>query len=170
MAIVSSKQVQIVSGGCGDGFKLGYNVNSLLKKDLSSHERAAILKARFAETIAKMNAGNYGKQEDPQTSEQTLERKRRLGEAKMKVLIRKEELKQEADLKRKRSEERDAARKRLEIVEKTAEIEDNFQVMRELVELMRGGESAWADLRLRLVEKEEEDGHWRVSDCGLRRR
>lgn len=39
-------------------------------------------------------------------------------------------------------------------MERTTEVDDNFQVMRELEELRRGG-STWANLGLRLLEEEE---------------
>lgn len=109
-------------------------------KDVSADERAAILKARFAETIAKAIAGNPSEAKKEDEEKKILERRRRVGEAKIKALKRKEEIKNEGELKRKRMEERAAARKALEMVEKNAavEVEDNFQVMAEFDLLIRG--------------------------------
>lgn len=132
-------------------------LNGILK-DVSPDERAAILKARFAGTIAKANGGksSRAKKEDEEERKRQ-ERKRRWAEAKIKALKRKEEIKKEGELKRKREEEREAARKALEVVERNVVVVDNFAVTSELVGLVLGGGSAWYNLGLRRKEEEEAD-------------
>ena len=69
-------------------------------------ERAAALKARFAETIAKAMGG--GKSCDTEAKRRILEKKRRMGEAKIKAPRRKQEIEEE-ELRRQRKEEVEAA-------------------------------------------------------------
>ena len=90
----------------------------VLLENVPYEERAAALKARFAETIAKAMGG--GKSCESKAKRRILEKKRRMGEAKIKALKRKQEI-QEEELKMQRKEEVEAAaRKAVEMVERKA--------------------------------------------------
>ena len=138
----------IVKNFGGGGVKLGIDLNCL--KQVSREERAQILKARFAHTIAKAN-------EKGEKEHKLLEAKKRQGEARIKALKRKEEIEKQAQLKRRRQQEREAARRALERVETTVAVEDNGAVMKELLMWVRGGRSAWSELGLCLKEEDEDD-------------
>lgn len=94
-----------------------------LKKAL----RIAKLKSRFAETISKANG-------DKTDAEQERERVKRLQreEELFKARIRGEQLKKEAELKRQRDKEREAARLALQLMEKAVQLEDNLMTLKEL--------------------------------------
>lgn len=166
MAAVTFKHLQIFRGG-GCGVQI---FNCPLEKDICSHERQEIhedpqiLVTHDEEKMEKMVAvkhlqifrGGCGVQifNCPLKKDLCSHERQKIHED-PQILKREKE----AELKRKRSEEREAARKKLEMVEQNADVEDSFQVMRELEELMGGG-STWADLGLCLVEEDEEDDDW----------
>ncbi|KAL3522470.1 hypothetical protein ACH5RR_015304 [Cinchona calisaya] len=86
--------------------------------------RGAMLRSRFAETIAKANGDKAGVQE----------RMKRLQteEEAVKAQIRELQLKKEAELKRQTEKEREAARIALQMMERTVEFEDNLTTLKEL--------------------------------------
>ncbi|OMO82797.1 hypothetical protein COLO4_22813 [Corchorus olitorius] len=104
--------------------------------------RAAMLKKRFADTIMKAQQKtllDHGEKADPvriQHEKEKLERRQREEKAKIEAQIRAAEaaakLKAESELKKQREREREAARISLQKMEKTAEIEQNLVILKEL--------------------------------------
>ncbi|XVF25561.1 hypothetical protein REPUB_Repub13aG0222600 [Reevesia pubescens] len=109
--------------------------------------RAAMLKSRFAETILKAQQKtllDHGDKADPvkmQQEKEKLERRQREEKAKIEAQIRAAEaaarMKAEVELKKQREREREAARIALQKMEKTAEIEQNLEILKEL-EMLSG--------------------------------
>ncbi|KAL4289752.1 hypothetical protein GQ457_14G008850 [Hibiscus cannabinus] len=104
--------------------------------------RAAMLKSRFADTILKAQQRtlpDHGDKADLvklQQEKEKLERMQREEKAKIEAQIRAAEaaakMKAEAELRRQREQEREAARLALQKMEKTAEIEQNLEILKEL--------------------------------------
>ncbi|KAK8618532.1 hypothetical protein V6N13_132521 [Hibiscus sabdariffa] len=104
--------------------------------------RAAMLKSRFAGTILKAQQKSlldHGDKADPvklRQEKEKLERMQREEKAKIEAQIRAAEaaakMKAEAELRRQREQEREAARLALQKMEKTAEIEQNLEILKEL--------------------------------------
>ncbi|XP_022720339.1 transcription factor GTE12-like isoform X1 [Durio zibethinus] len=109
--------------------------------------RAAMLKRRFAETILKAKQKtllDHGDKADPvkmQQEKENLERRQREEKAKIEAQVRAAEaaakMKAEVELKKQREREREAARIALQKMEKTAEIELNLEILKEL-EILSG--------------------------------
>ncbi|XP_021295123.1 transcription factor GTE12 isoform X3 [Herrania umbratica] len=104
--------------------------------------RAAMLRSRFADTILKAKQKrllDHGDEADPvkmQQQKEKLERRQREEKAKIEAQIRAAEaaakMKAEVELKKQREREREAARNALQQMEKTAEIEQNVEIVKEL--------------------------------------
>ncbi|XP_042483859.1 transcription factor GTE9-like [Macadamia integrifolia] len=104
--------------------------------------RAARLKSRFADTILKAQHKtllNHGEKADPakmQQDRERLERKQREEKARLEAQIRAAEvesrLRAEAELKMQREREREAARIALQKMEKTVEINENQEILKDL--------------------------------------
>ncbi|KAJ4981695.1 hypothetical protein NE237_032532 [Protea cynaroides] len=104
--------------------------------------RAALLKSRFADTILKAQQKtllNHGEKADPakmQQEKERLERKQREEKARLEAQIRAAEvasrLRAEAELKMQREREREAARIALQKMEKTVEINENQEILKDL--------------------------------------
>ncbi|XVF27408.1 hypothetical protein REPUB_Repub14bG0104300 [Reevesia pubescens] len=109
--------------------------------------RAAMLKRRFADTILKAQQKallDHGDKADPvkmMHEKEKLERRQREEKAKIEAQIRAAEaaarMKAEVELKKQREREREAARIALQKMEKTAEIEQNLEILKEL-EMLSG--------------------------------
>ncbi|XVE88294.1 hypothetical protein DITRI_Ditri19aG0058300 [Diplodiscus trichospermus] len=109
--------------------------------------RAAMLKSRFADTILKAQKKtllDHVDKADPmkmQQEKEKLERRQREEKAKIEAQIKAAEaaarVKAEAELKRQRDREREDARIALQKMEKTAEIEQNLEILKEL-EMLTG--------------------------------
>ncbi|KAE8696442.1 hypothetical protein F3Y22_tig00110670pilonHSYRG00015 [Hibiscus syriacus] len=104
--------------------------------------RAAMIKSRFADTILKaqqrtlLDHGDKANPVELQQEKEKLERRQREEKAKIEAQIRAAEaaakMKVDAELKRQRELEREAARLALQKMEKTAEIEQNLEILKEL--------------------------------------
>ncbi|KAK8594673.1 hypothetical protein V6N13_015593 [Hibiscus sabdariffa] len=104
--------------------------------------RAAMLKSRYADTILKAQQKtllDHGDKANPvklQQEKEKMERRQREEKAKIEAQIRASEaaakIKAETELKRQREREREAARLALQKMEKTAEIEQNLEILKEL--------------------------------------
>ncbi|KAK8664623.1 hypothetical protein V6N13_084401 [Hibiscus sabdariffa] len=104
--------------------------------------RAAMLKSRYADTILKAQQKtllDHGDKANPvklQQEKEKIERRQREEKAKIEAQIRAAEaaakMKAETELKRQREREREAARLALQKMEKTAEIEQNLEILKEL--------------------------------------
>ncbi|GMI93518.1 hypothetical protein HRI_003021100 [Hibiscus trionum] len=104
--------------------------------------RAAMLKSRFAGTILKAQQKtllDHGDKANPvklQLEKEKMEIRQREEKAKIEAQIRAAEaaakMKAETELKRQREQEREAARLALQKMEKTAEIEQNLEILKEL--------------------------------------
>ncbi|KAM7500614.1 hypothetical protein LguiA_025028 [Lonicera macranthoides] len=109
--------------------------------------RAAMLKSRFADTIFKakqktlLDNGNKADLVRIQQEKERLERQQQEEKLRIEAQIRAAEaaskLKAEKELKIQREREREAARITLQKMEKTAEIDDNLEVLKDL-EMLRG--------------------------------
>ncbi|XVF40237.1 hypothetical protein PTKIN_Ptkin01aG0095900 [Pterospermum kingtungense] len=109
--------------------------------------RAAMLKSRFADTILKAQQKtllDHGDKADPvkmQLERAKLERRQREEKAMIEAQIRAAEAeaktKAEVELRKQREREREAARIALQKMEKTAEIEQNLEILKEL-EMLSG--------------------------------
>ncbi|XP_022715676.1 transcription factor GTE12-like isoform X2 [Durio zibethinus] len=109
--------------------------------------RAAMLKSRFADTILKAQQKTLldnGDKTDPvkmQLEKEKLERRQREEKAKIEAQIRAAEaaarMKAEVESKKQREREREAARIALQKMEKTAEIEQNLEILKEF-EMLSG--------------------------------
>ncbi|KAE8732699.1 bidirectional sugar transporter SWEET2a-like isoform X1 [Hibiscus syriacus] len=109
--------------------------------------RAAMLKTRFADTILKAQQRallDHCDKTDPvklQQEKERLERRQREEKAKIEAQIVAAEaaakMKAEVELKKQREREREAARIELQKMEKTAEIEQNLEILKEL-EMLSG--------------------------------
>ncbi|KAJ4849966.1 hypothetical protein Tsubulata_004859, partial [Turnera subulata] len=120
---------------------------SLLDPQLSPSKalRAAMLKRRFADTILKAQQKTLpvvGDKADPaklQQEKERLERRQREEKAKLEAQIRAAEaaarMREEIEHKKQREREREAARAAVEKMEKTANIELNLDVLKELEKL-----------------------------------
>ncbi|MBA0876283.1 hypothetical protein Goshw_007906 [Gossypium schwendimanii] len=129
--------------GSGEGFSTPiFDAQMSPKKAL----RAAMLKSRFAETILKAQKKtllDHGDKADPvklQQERERLEQRQREEKAKIEAQIRAAEyaakMKAESELKKQREREREAARLALQKMEKTAEIEQNLEILKELETLL----------------------------------
>ncbi|KAH1066195.1 hypothetical protein J1N35_031182 [Gossypium stocksii] len=108
--------------------------------------RAAMLKRRFADTILKAQKKallDHCDKTDPeklQQEKERLERRQREEKAKIEAQILAAEaaakMKAEVELKKQREREREAARIALQKMEKTAEIEQNLEILKELEKLI----------------------------------
>ncbi|XP_043701837.1 transcription factor GTE9-like [Telopea speciosissima] len=109
--------------------------------------RAAMLKSRFADTILKAQHKtllDHGEKADPakmQQERERLERKQREEQARLEAQIRAAEtasrLRAEAELKSQREREREAARIALQKMEKTVEIDENQEILKD-IEMLGG--------------------------------
>lgn len=106
----------------------GEDWNSVIddEQDLKKALRVAMLKSRFAETISKVNGGKVDAQQERERVKRLLHE-----EEAFKARIREEQLKKEAELKRKREKQREAARLALHMMERSVEFEDNLMVLKE---------------------------------------
>ncbi|MFQ6669320.1 hypothetical protein Gotur_034625 [Gossypium turneri] len=129
--------------GSGEGFSTPiFDAQMSPKKAL----RAAMLKSRFAETILKAQKKtllDHGDKADPvklQQERERLEQRQREEKAKIEAQIRAAEyaakMKAESELKKQREREREAARLAMQKMEKTAEIEQNLEILKELETLL----------------------------------
>ncbi|OAY29077.1 hypothetical protein MANES_15G116300v8 [Manihot esculenta] len=113
--------------------------------------RAAILKRRFADTILKAQQKallDHGDKADPvkiQQEKEKLERRQREEKAWVEAQIRAAEaasrLREEIELKKQREKEREAARVALQKMERTADIDQNLEILKEL-EMLSGASLA----------------------------
>ncbi|XP_077219981.1 transcription factor GTE12-like isoform X2 [Tasmannia lanceolata] len=104
--------------------------------------RAAMLRSRFADTILKAQNKtllNHGEKGDPirmQREREKLEKKQLEEKARIEAQVRAAEAaarsKAEAELKMRREREREAARLALQKMEKTVEIDENREIMKDL--------------------------------------
>ncbi|KAJ8761984.1 hypothetical protein K2173_006586 [Erythroxylum novogranatense] len=104
--------------------------------------RAAMLKKRFADTILKAQHKtllDHGDKADPvsiQKQKELLEMRQREEKARIEAQIRAAEvasrMKKEVELKKQREKEREAARAALQKMERTVEIEENREIIKEL--------------------------------------
>ncbi|KAJ7947218.1 Transcription factor GTE12 [Quillaja saponaria] len=107
--------------------------------------RAAMLKSRFADTILKAQQKtllDHGDKGDPLKMQQEKERLERMQleekariEAQIKAAEAAAMLRAEEELKKRRQKEREAARAALQKMEKTVEIEQNLEILKELEKL-----------------------------------
>ncbi|KAJ9153239.1 hypothetical protein P3X46_026703 [Hevea brasiliensis] len=110
--------------------------------------RAAIVRHRFAETILKaqhktlLDHGDKGDPVKMQQEKERLERRQREEKAWIEAQIRAAEaasrMREEIELKKQREKEREAARIALQKMEKTADIEQNLEILKELEKLSGG--------------------------------
>ncbi|XP_010273394.1 PREDICTED: transcription factor GTE11 [Nelumbo nucifera] len=117
--------------------------------------RAAMLKSRFADTILKAQQKtllNHGEKGDPikmQQEKERLERKQREEKARIEAQIRAAEaasrMRAEAEQKMQRERAREAARIKLQQMEKTVEIDENQAILKDLE--MFGGYTQPKDAR-----------------------
>ncbi|XP_007025229.2 PREDICTED: transcription factor GTE12 [Theobroma cacao] len=139
--------------------------------------RAAMLRSRFADTILKAKQKrllDHGDKVDPvkmQQQKEKLERRQREEKAKIEAQIRAAEaaakMKAEVELKKQREREREAARNALQQMEKTAEIEQNVEILKELEMLIgfslsnnwHGRKNPLHQLGLFMKDEYFEDGH-----------
>ncbi|XP_023518898.1 transcription factor GTE9-like isoform X1 [Cucurbita pepo subsp. pepo] len=110
--------------------------------------RAAMLKSRFAETILKaqqktlLDLGDKVDQVKMQQEKERLERKQREESARIEAQIKAAEmelqLKAEAEKKQQRDRDREAARIALQKIERTVELDQNLEILKELEKLSGG--------------------------------
>ncbi|KAL7212668.1 hypothetical protein ACSBR2_015365 [Camellia fascicularis] len=143
--IGSSPQLSILAttGGSGEGWTPLIDIQLSPKKAL----RAAMLKSRFADTILKAKQKtllDHGDKADPvkmQLEKERLERQQNEEKARIEAQIRADEaasrMRAQAELKMQREREREAARLALQKMEKTVEIDDNLEILKDLEMLSR---------------------------------
>ncbi|KAK8551443.1 hypothetical protein V6N13_119903 [Hibiscus sabdariffa] len=140
----SSQLTTPTDAASGEGLSTSiFDVRMSPKKAL----RAAMLKTRFADTILKARQRallDHCDKTDPvklQQEKERLERRQREEKAKIEAQIIAAEaaakMKAEVELKKQREREREAARIALQKMEKTAEIEQNLEILKEL-EMLSG--------------------------------
>ncbi|OWM90896.1 hypothetical protein CDL15_Pgr027383 [Punica granatum] len=125
---------------CGEGWAAPLpDVQLSPKKAL----RAAMLKSRFAATILKAQHKtllDHGDKADPiklQQEKERLERRQLEEKARIEAQIKAAEARAEAELKKQRERDREAARIALQKMEKTVEIGENLEILKEL-EILSG--------------------------------
>ncbi|KAL3515388.1 hypothetical protein ACH5RR_022290 [Cinchona calisaya] len=116
-SVISTAVATAISAECGTP---PVDEEQALKRAL----RVATLRSRYAETFAKANGDKAGVQE-------RIIRLQGEEEA-VKARIREQQLKKDAESKRQTDKEREAARIALQMMERTAEFEDNLTALKEL--------------------------------------
>ncbi|KAF3793375.1 Transcription factor [Nymphaea thermarum] len=116
----------------------GGSVTSEMQLSPGKALRAAMLKSRFADTILKAQQKtllNNGEKRDPvkmRRAREEMERRHQEDKARIEAEVRAAEAAREAEAKRKRDKEREAARLALQNMERTVEINENDNILKDL--------------------------------------